>query len=266
MEYGVFTSRNLEIAQTRCWALCFYCNQDKSVLGARLYHGTDENKTLAAVCERDLAERSVYYAFELPDGQKYSNQNSINCLLGEPMTYKISSLRKIENIVLAEPYKMPSVSEKGVAACLKMWRMGTSYSYWKNGFQFQIVTNKIEYVFFIKEENCDIYCGASLNIPFDGGMIGSEQYFRFRSFGDNTQPFCRFECNLGHDIITAVSDAGNIVCESGACSITPQGLVWPLKRYSDNEIVLAGCGGDEYQYTRDKNKSEYFMLDTVSAH
>ena len=43
MTYGVFTSDTLEIAQTKHWALCLYCNDDKTVIGAKLYNGTDED-------------------------------------------------------------------------------------------------------------------------------------------------------------------------------------------------------------------------------
>lgn len=51
MKLGVFTSPHLETAVSGIWAICLYCSDDKSVIGARLYRGTPENKTLAAICE-----------------------------------------------------------------------------------------------------------------------------------------------------------------------------------------------------------------------
>ena len=47
MENGVYTSLDLEVAQTKHWAICFYCNHEKSVIGAELYNGVDDSKKLA---------------------------------------------------------------------------------------------------------------------------------------------------------------------------------------------------------------------------
>lgn len=82
------------------------------------------------------------------------------------------------------------------------------------------------------------------------------QYFRIRNYADNSKPFCRFQCNLGDN--AEVKSVPEILCESGKCTTTEHGLYWPIKRYSDNEIILEGCGGDEYIYQRNACKSEYF--------
>jgi len=121
---------------------------------------------------------------------------------------------------------------------------------------FRMVTNKIEYVFMMLEQDCNIYCGASVNIPYEEGMFGSGQYFRFRNFADNSAPYCGFGCQLGKSI--SKREVQKVTCESGTCTITEQGLYWPLKRYTEEEIVLGGCGGDEYIYYRNGNKDEYF--------
>ena len=36
-------------------------------------------------------------------------------------------------------------------------------------------------------------------------------------------------------------------------------MQWIVKRYSDDEIILQGCGGDEYPYRREESKFEYFL-------
>ena len=36
-------------------------------------------------------------------------------------------------------------------------------------------------------------------------------------------------------------------------------MYWFVKRYGEEEIVLAGCGSDEYVFRKDKAKLEYFM-------
>ncbi len=258
MTYGVFTSEKLEIAQTRYWALCLYCNDDKTVIGAKLYNGTDENKTLAGICERDSVNSKTYYAYEDLQGNIHTNNESYSKHIGTAFDYNVSEMKQTDEIVLSEPYEMPTVTEAGIEKCLKMWRMGVNVRVFDGGMQFTMVTDKIEYVFMIREENTDIYCGASVNIPYANGMFGSGQYFRLRNFADNAKPFCRFYANLGNDI--DITEVPQMQCESGKCNITEKGLYWPLKSHTDDMIVLCGCGGDEYRYDRTPQRSEYFKV------
>ncbi len=261
MEYGVYTSKFMEIAQTKFWTLCLQCNADKTMLSAELYNGIDEDKTLAAIVKRNNEDNSTLYAYEVPSGEVLSNDmNGVRTWIGKKYNYNTVGMKQNDVIQISEPYEMPSVSEKGIESCLRQWRMGTFYNYWpNNGMMFRMVTNKVEYIFMIQDENCNIYCGASVNIPCEQGLYGSGQYFRMRNQGDNSQPFCRFECNLGNDI--TISKVPVFGCETGSCIQTEQGLYWPLKRFNDDEIVLNGCGDEEYIYTRNKEKSEYFYLE-----
>ena len=70
MRYGVFTSQALEVAESVHWALVFYARE--SVIGAELYNGTAEAKTLAAVCERDTQADRTVYAYEEPSGKRWT--------------------------------------------------------------------------------------------------------------------------------------------------------------------------------------------------
>ena len=260
MEYGVYTSLNMEIAQTRQWAICFYCNEDKTIIGAKLYKGIDENKTLVAICERYVIDKKTVFAYRTDDGSTVTNDDNGVCkYIGSAFSYKTDGMKKNDSILITEPYEMATVDEKGIGFCLKQWRMGTSYIPHENGFTFLMVTNKIEYVFSIQTDNCNIYCGASVNIPNDIGMYGGRQYYRFRNFDDNSQPWCQFACNLGHDII--VPNIPKTTCKSGCCTVTENGLFWPVKRFANDEIILDGCGGDEYIYRRADQKNEYFCFD-----
>ena len=38
-----------------------------------------------------------------------------------------------------------------------------------------------------------------------------------------------------------------------------QNAVWYVKRYTDDEIVLDGCGGDEYVFKRKDDSEERFI-------
>ena len=46
----------------------------------------------------------------------------------------------------------------------------------------------------------------------------------------------------------------------GACINDKNGLVWCIKRYDEDEIVLQGCGDDEYVYTRYGKRDEVFSF------
>ena len=259
MEYGVFSSTNLEIAQTMHWTLCFFCNPEKSLIGAKLYYGSNDNKSLTAICERYLQEKKTVYAYKSIDGINVTNDyNGVCKLIGSPFTYEINGLKKKDSIILSDPYELATVDERGIGFCLKQWRLGTSYVQNHDSFTFLMVTNKIEYVFSIQTQHCNIYCGASVNIPYENGMFGGGQYYRFRNFDDNSQPFCGFSCNLGNDLI--VPTVSELKCESGACIVTDKGLYWPVKRFTNDEIVLHGCGDDEYIYNRNSKKSEFFAM------
>ncbi len=261
MEYGIFTSTTMEIAQTRFWTLCLSCNIEKSILSVELYNGMDDNKSLAAIVRRNNETNNTLYAYETPDKQVFTNDmDGVCALIGKKYQYDISEMQKNDTIQISEPYEMPCVSEKGIECCLKQWRMGTFYiNHSQDGMQFQMVTNKLEYIFMIRNENCNIYCGASINIPCEEGLFGRGQYFRIRNYGDNSQPFCQFGCNLGKAITLVKTPV--FICESGTCTTTEQGIYWPVKRFNDNEIVLNGCGGEEYVYTRyNQSRSEYFAL------
>lgn len=257
MEYGVFTSKKLEVAVTPSFALTLYCSEDKNILGMKLYKGDDIKKTLIAVCERDQAEKTTVYAF-LDGKTKITNddQHVVN-LLGEEFTVIPDGLRKIDSIevIPADTY-MPAVSEAGIMKCLRQWRLGNEYSVDGNSMFFQMVTNKIEYVFSIQPANTNIYCGASVNIPYDGGLFGSGQYFRLRNYKDNSAPFCAFYCDIGKDI--TIPQFEKVSCTSGQCFSTSQGIYWSVKNYTEEKIVLAGCCNDEYVYLRYANKTERF--------
>ena len=261
MAYGVFTSKTLEIAESVHWALVFYARENPSVIGAELYNGTGESKTLAAVCERDMQAGRTVYAYEEPNGRRWTNDfDGVCARLGQPLTYDHHGLKQIDAINPAEPYELPTVTEAGIRQCLLLWRMGCAYRCFDGGMLFTMVTPKIEYVFSIWQEKCDLYCGASINVPMEQGMLGEEQYFRLRNYDDNSAPYCAFYSHLGDN--AEWKDAAPMDCSSGTCVTTEQGIYWPLKRHTDDEIVLNGCGGDEYIYRRDGQKSEYFRLDS----
>lgn len=254
MEYGVFTSKTVEIVQTRMWAICLYMDVNREIMGAKLYHGIDDDKKLIGICEQN--NDKCVYAYQM-DGQSGTNDyDGVRALIGNKYVYDMAKLRKIEDIEITQHIKMPSVSEAGIETCLRLWRMGTTL-HSENGFlHFQIITNKIEYIFMIHGNNCDIYCGASVNVPANEGLWGSGQYFRLRNV-DGSEGFRQFYCDLGNEI--NVPSVPKEFSQYKTWTQTSCGNFWTVKRQSDNEIVLDGCGGGEYIYRQDNPRNEFFI-------
>lgn len=263
MNYGVYTSKNLEIAVTELFVLEIYCNDEKNIFGTKLYSGKNE-KELIAICERNQIKNQTKYAYKTKNGITVTNDFDVLAkeIGGFFNSEDFNGLKQIDTIkIIPNNTYMPTVAEAGVGNCLKLWRLGNRFNITGNNMIFTMVTNKIEYIFSIKTKDTNIYCGASVNIPYDEGLFGSGQYFRLRNFKDNSPAFCRFNCNLGNDIIIPKFEKKEFECNH--CNKTSQGIYWGLKKYTDNDIFLCGCGGDTYVFSREDTKIEKFADESI---
>ena len=92
---------------------------------------------------------------------------------------------------------------------------------------------------------------------FDLGVFGCGEYFRIRNYKENSARWCGFSCDFSyeyHEIKIPTEQ-----CELGKCLETSKGLMWCVKRYTDDEIVLQGCGDDEYIYRQKDKRIERFV-------
>lgn len=260
MNTGVYAKKDFEIAITKSFSLVHYKHDE--VFGCKLYQS---NKMIAIVERKTIDKDRAKYAFLNNQGQIITNDLSLS--LRDKINSTIDSydfkmfFEKDNIIVLNETIEMPTVSEVGIAKCLKYWTLGIEYNLSESHMYFHMQTKSLEYILSIDtQSNLDnIYCGISINIPFDNGLFGSGQYFRIRNYGDNSQPWCWYVCNLGNSIDR--KDFNQLVCESGKCIQTNEGTYWLVKRYTDDEIVLQGCGDDEYFYRRNNRLIERFKID-----
>lgn len=260
---GVYKNRTSEIIETEKLALRYYCNEDKSVIGVKVYEGNGDVKSLIAVCERKKTEEVTFYAFTYEEAgirQITGNYEEYRQMLGE--TFDRRMLDKMECteqfLVNHGDVKIHTVKEVGIRQCLEEWSRGVEAAVSKECFFIHICTGKTEYICQIQPENENIYCGISYNIPFELGLRSYGQFFRLRNLGDNTEPYCGFFCDFGYqmpheeDGIDYVKLGGNT---NGSCSFN----CWFVKRYKNEEIVLDGCGGDEYVFRRNDGKLERFI-------
>ena len=260
---GVYRGALCEIAETEKFTLVFYCSSDKNVLGAKLYKGYEEKKYLVAVCERNMLEEKTEYAY-LP--QNFGTDNAVaNSERLTKMLFEVydnslkKSMRRLESFAVDHSgTPLPSVKEVGIPKCLSLWRMSDGYFATHDRLHFFLCTGKTEYIFSVEPENMNIYCGASYNIVFDLGLFSGGQFFRIRNYKDNSEKWCRFTCDFSYEAgeINIPTDQ----CELGKCIQTSRGLMWCVKRYTDDEIVLQGCGDDEYTYRREDKRTERFSF------
>ncbi|MBE6607459.1 MAG: helix-turn-helix transcriptional regulator [Ruminococcaceae bacterium] len=258
---GVYRGAKSEIVETDKFVLVIYSSYDKNILGARLYKGFENKKRLVAVCERNIAEERTEFAYSVEDSDPYanvSNSERLKKCLTEAYDPSVKrSMRRLEYFeVDHDGSPLPTVKEAGIPKCLTLWRMADSYFSSYDRFNFYLCTGKTEYVFSIDPKDTNIYCGASYNIVFDLGLFSGGQFFRIRNYKDNSEKWTRFFCDFSYEAgeINIPTDQ----CELGKCIQTSKGLMWCVKRYSDDEIVLQGCGDDEYTYRREDKRTEQF--------
>lgn len=258
---GVYRSANSEIVETEKFALVYYCTSDKNILGVKLYQGYENKKRLVAICERDQLDEKTEYAYFVEDSDPHTaitNCERLASQLAEAYDPELKkSMRCLERFAVDHnSTPLPTVKEAGIRKCLTLWRMSDSYYANHDSFQFFLCTGKTEYIFSMQTRDTNIYCGASYNLVFDLGMFGGRQFFRIRSYKDNSEKFCGFQCDFSYEAkeIRIPTEQSEI----GKCIMTSSGIMWCIKRYTDEEIVLQGCGDDEYTYRRNDNRAEQF--------
>ena len=256
---GVYKSDLQEIVETEKFSLVYYCTQDHLHFGTKLYKGIGTVKKLCAFCEYDNAEKRIVYAYETEERGIYSNDKETEKQLGE--IYDVNQTKSFKRtetfFVNHNKASLPGVDEAGIKKCLTLWRMSDSYQSSAELMLFTLCTGKTDYVFQIAPKDTNIYCGISYQIPFDFGMLSTKQFFRIRNYQDNSQPWCQFFSNLGYEYSNVEIPVEQ--CELGKCIRTTDGyILWGVKRYANDEIVLQGCGDDEYSYYRESKKEERF--------
>ena len=257
---GVYRSSQAEVVETEKFALMCYFTPGKDILGMTLFYGLKDKKYMRAICERDQKNQKTAYAYKTESNEIVSNDrsNGLISLLGSRFDPGIiEKMRRLEVFKVDHSGKsLPIVGEAGIQKCLKQWRMADSLYATLSKFNFSLCTGKTEYIFSIAPKDDNIYCGASYNKVFDLGMFSGGQFFRIRNYKNNSQPWCGFQCDFSFEdrqINIPINE-----CELGKCIQSSKGLMWCIKRYTDDEIVLQGCGDDEYTYKRTDRRTETF--------
>ncbi|MBQ2730470.1 MAG: helix-turn-helix transcriptional regulator [Clostridia bacterium] len=256
---GIYKGELCEIVVTEKYALVYYCSPDKSLLGTKLYVGYMDKKHLRAICVWGKGEKKTKYAYITDEERVITNDSNVANRLGEKFEDKkiLRMLRSEKFVVSKDSQLQPTVSDVGILKALQSWRMCSKYVSNTERFSFSLCTAKTEYIFSIEVDNDNIYCGASNNLVFDLGLYCAGQYFRIRNYKDNSEPFCGFGCDFSYTpkTISVPTDK----CDTERYCKNQNGIMFTVKRYDDEQIVLKGCGGDEYVYQRNEKRAESYI-------
>lgn len=263
---GTYRSNCSEIVETEKIAICYYA-RGKYIMGAKLYVGNSDVKYLVSVCEKDFEKETIIWAYaDINDSYeitgKHTNDSVAENMLGELFDRKQLDRMQLQEsfIVNHGEYPTHTVNEKGIRQCLLEWRNGSKVSFFEDGIHVLICIGKNEYVYSVCETDENIYCGCSYNVPFDLGLRSYGQFFRLRNYQDNSLPYCQsffdFDYTMPQEICSV--DCSNF---GSKCSINDSDdkKIWYVKRYDDSEIVLDGCGGDEYTFRMNEDMYERFV-------
>ncbi len=250
---GVYRSDTVELVETERVAIQYGSDMEDRTWTVRVYTGFACKKTLRAYVQHTVDTQVTAYAYRTEGGGVVSNNDKAVSHLGEPFDRTARDrLYRCECFSIAHDSaarRVPTVPDAGLRRCLLHWRMATKLRADTERFTLTLCTSKTEYAVDIEPRDENIYCAASFNTPTDMGLFCGEQFFRIRRYKDNTAPFCGCFAHFGLRAEQALPPTA--ACVGGTCVTTEQGLFCGVKRYTEREIVLAGCGGDEYIYRAD---------------
>ncbi len=249
-----------ERCETEKYLLTLGEEENGALLSMRLFVKHNGDPRCIAACTHTRDDKNTRYAF-VSSNRIIQSDAAADTLLSAPLLppqapMEVRSVFDVYPADKAHPAH-PTVSEGGIARCLTLWRAVTVCTVTPQSFCFSLCVGDTEYIFSIDTVHRNVYCGASYNYPFALGMISGGQYFRIRAYEDNTAPFCGFHADFSYTAQKPPIPFDTLIL--GACREEIRPLVWTVKRYHDDEIVLAGCAGDEYIYRRRTPCDEYLV-------
>ena len=180
---------------------------------------------------------------------------------------KNQNLEQIEKIEI-DDFKIGSKATKQtVGKCLSEWNIGSVFSEddKKHTFTAKINTNKHSYIFSLDkfEGNHILYCRAARISSNNNGSVFAQNIRLMKNNNEfsanmvlNNLETSKQEINIKNDLFNPNScvfiDGGNEI-------------YWSLKDFSDDEIILNGCGDEEYKYIRpikENDGYEYFKFES----
>ena len=173
------------------------------------------------------------------------------------------NLEQIEKIEMDDFNIGTKATKETVGQCLAEWSIGSVFNEddKKHTFAAQINTNKHSYIFSLNklEGNQILYCRAARIRSNNYGSVFAQNIRLMKNSNE-------FSANMVLNNLETSKQSiviKNHLFNPKSCVFVDGGneIYWSLKDFSEDIIILNGCGDEEYKYIRPisrKNKTEYF--------
>lgn len=176
------------------------------------------------------------------------------------------NLKKIEKIEIVNFKISTKATKETVGKCLVEWSLGATYEEddINQTFSAEINTNKHSYTFTLNKwkDMQLLYCRGARIRTNNNGSVFAQNIRMMKNDNEFTAnfPLNNFEISNQEIIIN------NDLFSPTSCVFIDGGneIYWSLKSLSDDLIILNGCGGEEYKYTRpteENGENEYFKYE-----
>jgi hypothetical protein len=176
---------------------------------------------------------------------------------------KNQNLELIEKIEINDFRVGVKATKKTVGRCLAEWSLGAVFKEddCNSSFSAEINTNRHSYTFtFDKWQGTQIlYCRAARIRSNNNGSVFAQNIRMMKNNNEFTANMLLNNLEISKQDI----QINNHLFNPESCVFINDGneIYWSLKEFSEDEIILNGCGEEEYEYTRpitDNDNKEYF--------
>jgi len=193
------------------------------------------------------------------DNETFLKLNKINNIL----TFNFSinaNFEQIEKIQVCNFKIGEKATEDSIGKCLTKWNLGSGFleDDKENNFTTEITTNKHSYLFTLTKWNNDkiLYCRAAKIKSNNKGSIFAQNIRLMKNSNEFTAKMAENNSIISKENILIQDHLFN----PKSCVFINGGeeIYWSVKEFSEDEIILNGCGGEEYKHSRPKTKSENY--------
>ena len=188
-----------------------------------------------------------------------------NILIYKSDFSKETAFEQIEKIQVCKFQIGEKATQNTIGKCLTEWKLGASYfeNNKNNDFTAQVITNKHSYIFTSTKwkDNKILYCRSARIKSNNEGSVFAQNIRLMKNNKDFTARMVEDNLKVSRKNIII----NNRLFDAKKCVFIDGGeeIYWSLKEFSEDEIILNGCG-EEYKFTRPTIEScgyEYFRLD-----
>ena len=217
------------------------------VAGDELLVDTDSNNTIELGRRTFVVEDAPKILMIKYDGrvrkELWNGHNRLGMFSGDRWLI----MEPAEKLVVVDPYDPPKAKKKNTGRCLQEWPLGSRLM--KDGagrtIGVEVITNRHSYVFTFSPM---VYCRAARIRSDNNGMVFAQNIRLMRKPAEFTAVMAENNLKTAGEPLTIVDS----LFDPKVCVYTDDEIYWSLKKRSKEEIILNGCGGEDYIHRRPK--------------